>query len=94
MNETKLQVDTERTSLKVNNGFVVTDFIVATDVNFVYAKDEQGYKLLNLDTMGITDEETIIDLINSGASVAIIDKLNMDVYNLDEDILKQAMVSL
>lgn len=94
MSGINLQTDVQSSKLKVNNGFVVTDFIVKTDINFVYSKTEAGYKLLNLDTLGVIEEQSIVDLIDAGASVAIIEKLDMYVYNLDEDVLKQAMISL
>lgn len=78
--------------LKVQNGFIVNDFITKSGIDFVYAKKEDGYRLLNLSMMGDASGESVDELVNAGFSVAIIEGLNMEVFNLDEDKLKLALI--
>lgn len=81
-------------SIKLKDGFVVTDFIVASNIDYVYAEENGSFKLLNLNILGTTSSDVVIDLIETGSSVAIINGLNMDVYNLDESVLKDALINM
>lgn len=98
MRKTKNTITTDTkskpSSIKLKDGFIVTDFIVASNIDYVYAEEDGNFKLLNLNILGTTSSDVVIDLIETGSSVAIINGLNMDVYNLDESVLKDALINM
>lgn len=96
MNKENLLAKTEKEAAKVklNNGFDVSEFIVKSGVDFVYAKNNGEFTLLNLDTLGVTPESVICGLVEGEDSVAIISGLDMEVYNMSESTLKNAMINM
>lgn len=96
MNKQNLLTKTDKIGIKVklNDGFIVSDFIVKSGVDFVYAKKDNTFVLLNLSTLGVTPEDVIEGLVENGEGVAIISGLEMEVYNMTEETLKNTMINM
>lgn len=83
------------TKYKVKNGFKVHEFIQKVEVNYVFskAKDEEFYRLLNIDEFGHLDEETVQGLTKKQRAIILHnDTLEMEVYNIPDEEVASALL--
>lgn len=93
-NKPLVGTDSKSTNLKLNNGFNVGDFMMKAELDYVYSKREEGFFLLNLNVLGEMQEDEVVALIENGSSVAVIEDMNMEVYNVEESKVLSAMIGI
>lgn len=80
--------------LELKDGFNVINFIGEVNVDYVFSKKKEDYLLLNIQNLGVLKQSDINKLIAQGQKVAIIEGLHMEVFNVDEGELLNAMLNL
>lgn len=82
---------------KLKSGFKVHELLLKINVDYLFSKNdsEDFYRLLNIEEFGHLSEDNVNKLKRS-KSVVIInnDTLQMEVFNIDEDELLQALMEM
>lgn len=75
-------------TVKLSNGFVVSDFIIGANVDFAYSlNDNDTALLLNIEAFGNIDLSEVRKLIEAGHRTILVhnETMNMYVYNISEE---------
>lgn len=78
--------------LKLKNNFVISQFVVSAEIDFLYAiVDEDNALLLNVETFGTFSMKDIAETAKT-MKVALVDEANMQmfIYNVAEDVIIKA----
>ena len=80
---------------KLKNGFEISKLMREIDIDFVYSQDNGRLLLLNQEMFGEIDK-SIMDSQKEGSRIVIVDnkKMIMEVYNIDQNEMDQAIVKV
>lgn len=80
---------------KLKNGFEISKLMREVDIDFVYSQDNGRLLLLNQEMFGEIDK-SIMDSQKEGSRIVVVDnkKMIMEVYNIDQNEMDQAIVKV
>jgi len=80
---------------KLKNGFEISKLMREIDIDFVYSQDNGRLLLLNQEMFGEIDK-SIMDSQKEGSRIVVVDnkKMIMEVYNIDQNEMDQAIVKV
>lgn len=85
------------TVYKLKNGFKVHEFLLKVDADYLFSKskDEDFYRLLNIDELGHIEESQVEKLMKMKRVIVINnDTMEMTAYNIEDSVLVSAMMEL
>ena len=80
---------------KLKNGFEISKLMREIDIDFVYSQDNGRLLLLNQEIFGEIDK-SIMDSQKEGSRIVVVDnkKMIMEVYNIEQNEMDQAIVKV
>lgn len=80
---------------KLKNGFEISKLMREIDIDFVYSQDNGRLLLLNQEMFGEIDK-SIMDSQKEGSRIVVVDnkKMIMEVYNIEQNEMDQAIVKV